>query len=212
MIVVHECLVCPDQLNCLLFFRKILQVPQILWFSSIFVYLNPFQQWLYDFWDPSFHWGQLRDSYATITEGSNAHWCSRRKNHALRAGGENFWTEWRCKFFLFCLSLVFSFSTALQKLQKILTCFPEDKFKLNLPWSSNSKGFHPPALNAYWNYHVCNSCIWVPQLSSVWKDGSQNRTVIVGKGSNTQKCWKTKEFVGPEGFSSLWESEEQQAV
>ncbi len=26
----------------LLFFRKILQVPQILWFSSIFVYLNPF--------------------------------------------------------------------------------------------------------------------------------------------------------------------------
>ncbi len=23
-------------------------VPQILWFSSIFVYLNPFQQWLYD--------------------------------------------------------------------------------------------------------------------------------------------------------------------
>ncbi len=42
-------LVCPEQLNCLLFFRKILQVPQILWFSSIFVYLNPFQQWLYDF-------------------------------------------------------------------------------------------------------------------------------------------------------------------
>ncbi len=37
------------------------------------------------------HWGQLRDSYATITEGSNAHWCSRRKNHALRGWrGENF--------------------------------------------------------------------------------------------------------------------------
>ncbi len=49
VIVVHESLVCPDQLNCLLFFRKILQVPQILCFSSIFVYLNPFQQWLYDF-------------------------------------------------------------------------------------------------------------------------------------------------------------------
>ncbi len=30
--------------------------------------------------------------------------------------------------------------------------------------------------------------------------GSQNQTVIVGKGSNTQKCWKTKEFVGTEGF------------
>ncbi len=49
VIVVHESLVCPEQLNCLLFFRKILQVPPIIWFSSIFVYLNPFQQWLYDF-------------------------------------------------------------------------------------------------------------------------------------------------------------------
>ncbi len=49
VIVVHESLVCPEQLNCLLFFRKILQLPQILWFSSIFMYLNPFQQWLYDF-------------------------------------------------------------------------------------------------------------------------------------------------------------------
>ncbi len=38
------------------------------------------------------HWGQLRDSYATITEGSNAHRCSRRKKHALRwkLRGENF--------------------------------------------------------------------------------------------------------------------------
>ncbi len=36
---------------------------------------------------------------------------------------------------------------------------------------------------------------------SVVLDGSQNHTVIVGKGSNTQKCWKTKEFVGAEGFS-----------
>ncbi len=35
------------------------------------------------------HRGQLRDSYATITEDSNAHWCSRRKNHALRAGALN---------------------------------------------------------------------------------------------------------------------------
>ncbi len=49
VIVVHESLVFPEQLNFLLFFGKILQLPQILWFSSIFVYLNPFQQWLYDF-------------------------------------------------------------------------------------------------------------------------------------------------------------------
>ncbi len=49
VIVFHESLVCPEQLNYLLFFRKIIQVLQILWFSSIFVYLNPFKQWLYDF-------------------------------------------------------------------------------------------------------------------------------------------------------------------
>ncbi len=29
----------------------------------------------------------------------------------------------------------------------------------------------------------CNSCAWVTQLSSVWKDGSQNHTVIAKKGS-----------------------------
>ncbi len=33
----------------------------------------------------------------------------------------------------------------------------------------------------------------------------QKHTVIVGKGSNTQKCWKTKEFVG-------FFSEEQQTL
>ncbi len=53
----------------------------------------------------------------------------------------------------------------------------------------------------------CNSCKWVPQLSSVWKYGSQNHTVIVGKGSNTQNSCKLK---------NLWElkdfSEEQQDV
>ncbi len=61
------------------------------------------------------HRGQLRDSFASITEDSNTHWCSRRKNHALRA----FWTfeqnEGICIFFLFCLNIIFFlFSTALQ--------------------------------------------------------------------------------------------------
>ncbi len=49
VIVVHESLVCPEQLKCMLLFGKILQLLRILWFSSIFVFLNPFQQWLYDF-------------------------------------------------------------------------------------------------------------------------------------------------------------------
>ncbi len=47
--ITHESLVCPEQFNFLLFFRKILQLPQMLWFSSISVYLNPFQQRLHDF-------------------------------------------------------------------------------------------------------------------------------------------------------------------
>ncbi len=51
VIVVHESLVCLEQLNCLLFFRKILQVLHILWFFSIFCAFEPFptmtfQQWL----------------------------------------------------------------------------------------------------------------------------------------------------------------------
>ncbi len=37
---------------------------------------------------------------------------------------------------------IFLFSTALQKLQKIVTCFPEDN-KLNLPSSSNSMFSRP---------------------------------------------------------------------
>ncbi len=75
VIVVHESLVCPEHLNCLLFFRKILQVPPILWFFNIFVYLNPFQQWLYV--NPCFHtddnWRthlQLLQKIQTLTDAS----------------------------------------------------------------------------------------------------------------------------------------------
>jgi len=41
VIVVHESLVCPEQLNCLLFFRKILHLPQFLGVSSIFCVFEP---------------------------------------------------------------------------------------------------------------------------------------------------------------------------
>ncbi len=34
MIVAHESLVGPEQLNCLLFFRKILQLTNIIWYES----------------------------------------------------------------------------------------------------------------------------------------------------------------------------------
>ncbi len=75
------------------------------------------------------HWGQLRDSYTTITEGSNTHWCSTMKNHALRARGWKLLNRMEMCTFLLILPKdhIFSFRTALQRLQKIIACFPEDK-------------------------------------------------------------------------------------
>ncbi len=69
--------------------------------------------------------------------------------------------------------------------------FPRRQKKYNLPWSSS---LHPPALNALlpsWAsvkvFTLYSSYVLVPQLSSMWKDGSQNHTVTFGKGSNMQK-------------------------
>ncbi len=104
VIVVHESLVCSEQLHCLLFFRKTLQLPLILWFFGIFVYLNPFQQWLYDF---EMHLFTLRTTEGLI--------CSyyRRFKHSLMLqkekpciksrGVKTFW----CTCFLLCLNIIF---------------------------------------------------------------------------------------------------------
>ncbi len=48
VMVVHESLVCSEQLNWALFFRKILHVLQILQFSSIFCIFEPFPVGMYD--------------------------------------------------------------------------------------------------------------------------------------------------------------------
>ncbi len=89
VMVVHESLVCPEQLNCLLSLRKIIQLPQIIWFSSIFVYLNPFQQWL-NYFISIFHtednWGthlRLLQKIQTLTDAPEGE----------TMGRENFWTE-----------------------------------------------------------------------------------------------------------------------
>ncbi len=135
VIVVHESLVYPEQLNCLLFFRKILQVPQILWFSSIFVNLNPLQQWLYDF--------EIHLFTQRTTEGLICNYYRRFKRSlmlqkekpCIKSRGWKLLNRMEmCKFFLFFLNIKYkyiyiyiSFSTALQRLQKIVACFPEDK-------------------------------------------------------------------------------------
>ncbi len=68
------------------------------------------------------HWGQLRDSYATITKGSNRHWCSRRKNHALRARGVSFWTER-----LPCFDNIYIYFHLVLLFRSYRRCFPEVK-------------------------------------------------------------------------------------
>ncbi len=73
----------------------------ILW--SIFsAYLNPFQQWLYNF---EIHLFILRTVegliYTAIVKGENIYWCSRSKHNALGAGGENFWMFEDCLHFSF---------------------------------------------------------------------------------------------------------------
>ncbi len=87
VIVVHESLVCPDQLNCCGSSEKSFRSHKFFAFPAflcIWTLSNNDCMILRSIFS---HWGQPRDSYATITEGSNAHWCSRRKNHALRGGG-----------------------------------------------------------------------------------------------------------------------------
>ncbi len=155
------------------------------------------------------HWGQLRDSNTTIKKGSNIHWCSRRKHDALRAGCWKLLNRMKISnFFLLLKYIFFSIYYCPSEATEDTCMFPGRQIKYNLPWSSNSKSVHPPALNAscvllehqwmFWTFF--NSCVWVHQLSSVWKDGSQNHTVTAGKGSNMQKCWKTAESTERGGF------------
>ncbi len=110
-------------------------------------------------------------------------------------------------FFLLLKYIFFPFITALRKQQKILACFPEDKLSTIYLDLQIQKVFTPRLLMHrvfFWSISEClnlfNSCVWVHQLSSVWKDGSQNHTVTAGKGSNMQKCWKTAESTERGGF------------
>ncbi len=96
VIVVHESLVCPEQLNCLLFFRKSFSSHKFFGFPAflcIWTLSNIDCMILRSIFS---YRGQLRDSFATITEDSNTHRCPRRKNHALRAMNLNLKTWiWR---------------------------------------------------------------------------------------------------------------------
>ncbi len=84
VIVVHESLVCPEQFNFPLFFRKILQLTLILlWYSSIFVYLtlsnNDYDFEIHLFTPRKTH-VQLLQKIKTIADAPEG------EKHALRAG------------------------------------------------------------------------------------------------------------------------------
>ncbi len=95
------------------------------------------------------HWGQLRDSNTTIKKGSNIHWCSRRTHDALRAGCWKPLNRMKISnFFLLLKYIFFSIYYCPSEATEDTCMFPGRQIKYNLPWSSNSKSFHPPALNA----------------------------------------------------------------
>ncbi len=95
------------------------------------------------------HWGQLMDSNTTIKKGSNIHWCSRRTHDALRAGCWKLLNRMKISnFFLLLKYIFFSIYYCPSEATEDTCMFPGRQIKYNLPWSSNSKSFHPPALNA----------------------------------------------------------------
>ncbi len=130
VIVVHESLVCPEQIHFLLFLRKSLQFSQILWFSSICVYLF----WTLSNNDYDF---EIHLFAPRTTEGLLCNYY-RRFKHSLMLqkekpciksqGVKTFEQNEDVYIFLVLPKYhIFSCIAALQKLQKILTCFPEDK-------------------------------------------------------------------------------------
>ncbi len=109
-----ESLVCPEQLNSLLFFRKILQVPQMIWFSSIFVYSNPFQQWLYDFeihlFTPRTTEGLICNYYRRFKRSlmlQKEKPCIKSRGMKTFEQNEDVYICICIRFFLFCLNIIF---------------------------------------------------------------------------------------------------------
>jgi len=80
--MVVESLVCSEQLSCPMFYRKTLQVLQVLQFSSSFCIFEPFPAVTVCFWDPSSHtednWGtqtQLIKTVQTFTDAPEGTQC-----------------------------------------------------------------------------------------------------------------------------------------
>ncbi len=136
VIVVHESLVCPEQFNFLLFFRKILQLTHILWFSAFLcIWTLPNNDCLI-----LIHLLSPRTTEGLI--------CSyyRRFKHSLMLQKEKTCIKSRgvktfeqnedvYNFLVLPKYHIFLFSTS--EAAKDSYMFSRRQIKLNLPWSSN---------------------------------------------------------------------------
>ncbi len=127
VLVVHESLVCSEQLNWALFFRQILHVLQNLQFSNIFCIFEPFPAVTMILRSIFSHWGQLRDSNTSIKKRFKHSLMLQKETRCIKSwgGGGGGWKHLNrmkmSKFFLFCRNIyIFSFSTVPRKQQKIL--------------------------------------------------------------------------------------------
>ncbi len=144
---VHESIVCPEQLNCLLSFRKILQLPQIIFVFQHFCVFEPFPTMTVWFWDPSFHTEGLICNYYRRFKRSLM--LQKEKTCIISRGWKLLNRMKMCTVFLFCLNIIFFYYYYCpSEVTEDTYMFPRRQNKLNLPWSSNSKRFHPPTLNA----------------------------------------------------------------
>ncbi len=156
-----------------------------------------FQQWLYDFEIHIFTLtvigGLVHNYYITW----KMYWCSRRQHNALRAvcvcvcvggggggGGDGvvYFLNWMIRlnytYFVFWETFKYlcSFVSAVPNEKKIGSL---NKIRKMYTSSSCSKVYTPfskcivlPSWASVNVFTFCNSCVWVPQLPSVWKDGS----------------------------------------
>ncbi len=69
-------------------------------FPASFAYLNSFQQWL-GFWDPSVHNDNNWRNHTQLLQKVQTD--AQEENNALRSGGENFWSGWRCVYIFLVL-------------------------------------------------------------------------------------------------------------
>ncbi len=118
----------------------------------------------------------------------------------------------RMKIFLILLKyhFFFSFSTALLEATEDTCMLPGRQIKYNLPWSSNSKSFHPPALNVscfllehQWMFEpfliVVFESLNCPQCEKMDLKIIQS---LLERVQICKRCWKTEDSAGHGGF--IW--------